>query len=78
MNKVLKELSTKASSIIQKNGEAAGTLKLIEEKLFEEGTIPENHETWALRNAIRTIESAIDDAAVISDTISDMKEMKNV
>ena len=74
----LKELSSKASDIIQKNAEAAGTLKMIDAFFHEHETLFQNDELWALRNAVRNIESAIENAADITDTIEEFKGIQNV
>jgi len=71
----LKEFSSKASSIIQKNTEAAGTLKMIDAVLHEIEDHTNSDMLWALRNVIRNIESAVEDAADISEII---EEIQNV
>ena len=69
----LEELSNTASDIMQKNAEAAGTLKMIDATLEEHEKLFQGDEVWALRNAIRNIESAIEDAANITDSIEQLR-----
>lgn len=74
----LEELSSKASDIIQKTAEAVGTLKIIDEFLEENEATFESRTVWALRNAIRNIESATEDALWITDTIEQFEEIKTM
>ena len=73
--KRLEEISTKASDVIQKTAEAVGTLKMMDVLLEENEEYFQSDMVWALRNAIRNIESATDDAGEISDTIEQFKEI---
>ena len=72
----LNEISGKASDIIQKNAEVVGILKVIDlaveqlERSFDDDVV------WALRSATRSLESAIEDAAHITDTIEHFEEIK--
>lgn len=72
----LEELSNRASDIIQKTAEAVGTLKIIDEFLEENEATFQSKMVWALRNAIRNIESATEDAAEITDAIEQFVEIK--
>lgn len=74
--KSLEDLSTIASDIVQKTAEAVGTLNMIDEFLEEHEKTFQSNTVWALRNAIRSIESATSDAAEITDTIEQFEEIK--
>lgn len=72
----LEEISNIASDIVQKTAEAVGTLKIIDEWLEEYEATFQGKMVWALRNAIRNIESATEDAAEITDAIEQFEEIK--
>lgn len=71
----LEQISSTASKVIQKTAEAVGSLKLIEKALEQHDLFFQGDEIWALRNAIRNIDSATNDAAEITDTIEQFKEI---
>ena len=72
----LEEISKTASSVIQKTAEAVGTLKMIDFHLEEQEISFDSDIIWALRNAIRNIDSATEDAGEITDTIEQFEEIK--
>ena len=74
--KRLEEISKTTSSVIQKTAEAVGTLEMIALYLEEHEASFDSHVIWALRNAIRNIDSATDDAGDITDTIEQFKEIE--
>jgi uncharacterized lipoprotein NlpE involved in copper resistance len=71
----LEMINKTASDIIQKTAEAVGTLKMLEMTLEEHEKFFQSNELWALRNAIRNIEATTDDAADITETIDQFKEI---
>ena len=67
-------ISKKASDVVQKTTEAVGTLKMID-SIWENGDLDDDM-IWALRNSIRSIESATNDSGDITDAIEQFGEMQ--
>ncbi len=65
----LNEIRGKASDVIQKNAEVVGILKVIDLAIEQLAQTFEDDVVWALRSATRSLESAIEDAAHITDTV---------
>ncbi|MCF6207198.1 MAG: hypothetical protein L3J47_09955 [Sulfurovum sp.] len=74
-----KLIEEKASDIVQKTAETAGTLQTLDYLIEEMGDkIPDNI-IWTIRHAYRTIESVTEDATAIHEISEQMrKEAKHV
>ena len=72
----LDEVIARASEIMEKTAEAAGTIKMLDMYLEETDTI-DAALSWSLRNVLRNIEGATDDAAKVVEVIETIQRGKN-
>ena len=68
-----KLIEEKASDIVQKTAETAGTLQTLDYLIEEMRDGIPDHIIWTIRHAYRTIESATEDAAAIHEISEQMR-----
>ncbi len=78
----LKIALLKASDVIQRTAEAAGTIRILDASLedmdtdsYKERGVFVSDELWALRNAMRNVEDATEDAGRITDLLEDVQRV---
>ena len=79
---ILKIALLKASDVIQRTAEAAGTIRMLDASLedmdtnsYKERGVHIESELWALRNAMRNVEDATEDAGQITDLLEDVQRV---